>query len=93
MDLKRDGNGSAYIEFEQAKGHRKRAWIQRKTDSEKDWAKAKDGRYLNIVRVDPKTGNPAGNATDFPIFTDLADEQILTAFVSAACAITGCKVS
>jgi len=32
MIFKQDGNGSLYVEWEQAFGHKKRAWIQRKAD-------------------------------------------------------------
>jgi hypothetical protein len=92
MEFFRDGNGSLYTEWEQANGHHKRAWIQRKADPTKNWADVTDGRYLNVVRVDIVTGNPAGNPTDFPIFCGLSDEQILEAFVSSVCAITGCPL-
>ncbi len=87
MQIQRDGNDQPYIEWEQAKGGYKRAWIQRKSDPDKNWANVE--RYLNVVRCN-KPGQPGGNATDFPIFNDLPDEQILEAFVHAACAITGC---
>lgn len=90
MQIKRDKKDQPYIEWEQAPGGFKRAWIQRKTDPSKDWANAKDGRYLNVVRVKSLGGGPAGNATDFPIYSDLPDEQILEAFVTAVSAITGC---
>ena len=61
--------------------------FQRKTDPEKDWAKAP--RYLNVVRCNGQ-GGIGGNPTDFPIFNELPDEQVLRAFVLAASAITGC---
>jgi len=93
MNIQRDTKGQPYIEWEQAPGGFKRAWIQRKTDPEKDWAAARDGRYLNVVRIEARGSGPAGNATDFPVFSDLSDEQILEAFVSAVCAITGCRLS
>jgi len=44
------------------------------------------------VRIEALEVGPGGNATDFPIFSDLSDEQILKAFVSAVCAITGCRL-
>lgn len=88
-----DGNGSQCVEWEQAFGHHKRAWVQWKTDPNKDWAKSKDRRYLNVVRVDIDSGNPAGNPTDFPIYSDLPDHQILEAFVVSVCAITGCPLT
>ena len=93
MEIKRDSKGQPYIEWAQSKRGFKRAWIQRKKDPDKDWADAKGGRYLNVVRVDALGAGPAGNATDFPIFGDLSDEQILVAFVSSVCAITGCELN
>jgi hypothetical protein len=86
MEIKLDGKDQPYIEWEQANGHYKRAWIRRKTTADKDWAGAP--RYLNVVRCNAP-GHPGGNPTDFPIFNDLPDEQILEAFVQLACAITG----
>ena len=88
MRIQHDGNGQPYIEWEQTGGHFKRAWI-RKSDPEKDWAET--GRYLNVVRCQTP-GHPGGNSTDFPIFNDLPDEQILRAFVHSVCAITGCEL-
>lgn len=90
MEIHLDGNNQPYIEWEQFAGCYKRAWIQRKTDPSKDWAGT--GRYLNVVRCN-EPGHPGGNPTDFPIFNDLPDEQILHAFVHAACAVTGCRVT
>jgi len=92
MKIQRDLKGQPFIEMHQGQGGYKRAWIQKKTDSESDWAKAKDGRYLNVVRIKAPGTGPAGNATDFPIFSDLPDEQILVAFVTAVSAITGCRL-
>jgi hypothetical protein len=88
-----DGNGSLCVEWEQALGHRKRAWIQRKSDPEKDWAQTPERRYLNVVRVDRESGNPGGNATDFPVYCTLPDRQILQAFVASVCAITGLELA
>lgn len=91
MKIQKDGKGQAYIEWQQGDtpwGYKK-AWIQHKSDPEKDWAGT--GRYLNVVRSDGE-GRGGGNPTDFPISSDLPDEQILTAFVAAVCAITGCKL-
>ncbi len=88
MDFFNDGNGSLCVEWEQAFGHRKRAWIQHKTDPEMDWAKTPQRRYLNVVRV-KDNGNPGGNPTDFPIWCSLSDRQILEAFVLSVCSITG----
>jgi len=84
-----DNNGSQCVEWEQAVGHRKRAWIQRKPDEDKDWARTPERRYLNVVRIDRETENPGGNPTDFPVYCSLPDRQILEAFVSSVCAITG----
>lgn len=82
-----DTKNQVYIEWETAPGGYKRAWIQHRTGADKDWAGT--GRYLNVVRVEAPGQGPAGNATDFPIFSDLSDEQILEAFVASVCAITG----
>src|SRR5438034_9846846 len=90
MQVQRDQKGQPFIEWEQAPGGFKRAWIQRKTDPGKDWAST--GRYLNVVRIEGLGAGPAGNATDFPVFSSLTDEQILEAFVAAVCAITGCRL-
>ncbi len=92
MKIERDNKGQPYIQWEQAPGGYKRAWIQRKTDVTKDWAKSPDGRYLNVVRIEKLGAGPAGNATDFPIFSSLSDEQVLLAFVVAVSAITGCPL-
>ena len=53
----------------------------------KDWAGV--GRYLNAVRVEEPHKGPAGNSTDFPISSDVDDEQILLAFVTLVTSITG----
>ncbi len=91
MRIKRDGKGQPYIEWEIGPGGYKRAWVQYR-DPDKDWAKTPGRRYLNVVRVDELDAGPSGNATDFPIFNDLPDEQILRAFVSSVSAITGLKL-
>lgn len=92
LQIQHDTMAQPYIEWEQAPGGYKRAWIQRKRDPAKDWAQPPGGRYLNVVRVEQPGKGPAGNATDFPIFSDLSDEQILFAFVHSVSAITGCKL-
>ncbi|MEQ8412071.1 MAG: hypothetical protein RIC51_03715 [Erythrobacter sp.] len=84
-----DGKGSKYIEWKIGEGGFKRAWIQHRTP-DKDWAGT--GRYLNVVRIEGFHKGPAGNATDFPIFSDLPDEQILRNFVIATAAVTGLKI-
>jgi hypothetical protein len=86
-------NHSPYIAWKQSSGF-KRAWIQKRT-GEKDWAGT--GRYLNVARTETLRGGPAGNSTDFPIYTKrppdgLSDWQILEAFVRSVCAITGCAL-
>lgn len=58
----------------------------------KNWANVPNGKYLNVVRIENLGEGPAGNATDFPIFSDLPDEQILEAFVSPVATITGCRL-
>ena len=90
MKIKRDGNGSKYIKWASGPlgSGLKRAWVQTR-EGEKDWAGT--GRYLNVVRCNEDTGNPGGNATDFPVYCDLPDEQILWAFISMVNAITGRK--
>jgi hypothetical protein len=92
INIRQDRKGQPFLEWEQAPvpGGYKRAWIQRKTDPDKDWAGT--GRYLNVVRIETLGGGPAGNPTDFPIFSSLPDEQILEAFVAAVSAITGCRL-
>lgn len=89
MQISRDNNGSPFIAWE-SDGGSKRAWVQRRTDPQKDWART--GRYLNIARTEALGQGPAGNATDFPIYSSLPDEQILEAFVAAVCAITGAEL-
>ena len=90
IKIQHDTKGQPFIEWEQAPGGYKRAWVQHKTHSDKDWAGT--GRYLNVVRIEQLGAGPAGNATDFPIFSPLSDEQILEAFVASVSAITGCKL-
>ena len=86
MQIKKDTLGQPYIEWRQTEDVYKRAWVQRRT-GDKDWAES--GRYLNVVRCE-SPGHPGGNPTDFPIYNDLPDEQILLSFVYATNAITGC---
>lgn len=92
MEFFEDGNGSLCVEWEQAFGHKKRAWVQVRNDSDKDWAKTPERKYLNVVRVDKATGNPSGNSTDFPIYCVLPDRQKLEAFVLSVCSITGLEL-
>lgn len=92
MKIETDTNGSKYIQWASGPSGNamKRAWVQHR-EGETDWAGT--GRYLNVVRCDNKSGNPAGNPTDFPIYGDLPDEQVLQAFVSMVNAITGHDIS
>ena len=87
IPIHKDGNGQLYVEWNQGYGGYKRAWIRRPTDPDKDLAGV--GRYLNVFRVEEPRRGPAGNSTDFPISSDLDDEQILVAFVTAVTSITG----
>jgi hypothetical protein len=92
MKIQSDSKGQPYIEWAQGPNGFKRAWVQRRPGPQKDWADASEGRYLNVVRIDRLGAGPAGNATDFPIFSSLSDAQILVAFVTAVSAITGCPL-
>jgi hypothetical protein len=86
--IRRDTKNQPYIQWEQAGGRGyKRAWIQHRQGSD-DWAGTQ--RYLNVVRTEGPNSGPSGQATDFPIHSELGDAQVLEAFVSAVCAITGC---
>lgn len=67
-----------------------RAWIQDRAGIDKDWADS--GRKLTVVRIERPDAAPGGNATDFPAFSQLPDEQRLIAFVTAVSAITGCSL-
>lgn len=88
MEIRRDGNGSPYVEWEQIPGSFERAWAQTKDNPEKDWAGTR--RYLNVVRCNAP-GQPGGNPTDFPIFNEVPAEEILIAFVMTVNGITGCQ--
>jgi hypothetical protein len=90
MQIQQDSKDQPFIEWRQGTVGFKRAWIQDRTGTEKDWASS--GRYLNVVRIEQLGAGPAGNATDFPIFSALSNEQILIAFVTAVSAITGCPL-
>jgi hypothetical protein len=93
LQIRYDTKKQPYIEWEQAPGGYKRAWIQTKDpNSQANWAKVPDGRYLNVVRVEGPDQGSAGNATDFPVFSDLSSEQVLKAFVMLVCAITGTRL-
>ena len=49
------------------------------------------GPYLNVVRVERPGAGSKGNATDVPMFSDLSNERILVAMLSAISAIIGCR--
>lgn len=92
MKIDHDQQGQPYIAWEQAPGGFKRAWIQRRAGTDRDWAHSPEGRYLNVVRTKELGSGPDGNATDFPVFSNLPDEQILVAFVASVSAMTGTRV-
>jgi hypothetical protein len=86
MNVQQDKMDQPYIEWEQAPGGFKRAWIQRRTDPEKDWAKAP--RYLNVARIEKLGAGPV-QPTDFPIYSnEFTDDEILMAFVVWVSAIS-----
>lgn len=89
MVIKTDGRKQSYVAWSQGPHGFKRAWIQHRTGS-KDWAGT--GRYINVVRTKALDSPPAGNGTDFPIFSHLPDNQALISFVVAVCGVTGCPV-
>jgi len=84
-----DQKGQHYIEWNRATngipGYA-RAWIAHRTGG-KDWAGT--GRYLNTARVDEPGGGPRGNGTDFPIYSELGDLDILRTFVVSVSALAG----
>ena len=87
MVIRRDSANQPYIQWAQVSGGYKRAWLQHR-EGDKDWAGT--GRYINVARCERSDGGPSGNATDFPVFNKLPDEQALIAFVQAVNAVTGC---
>lgn len=89
MNILKDSKHQPYVEWKQGPNGAKRAWI-RHAESGTDWAGT--GRYINIVRIEALGGGPSGNSTDFPIFNDQPDEQVLDSFVAAVCGITGCPI-
>jgi hypothetical protein len=93
IQIQTDSLGQPYIEWAQIANPEpdgyKRAWIQVK-EGDKDWAGTR--RYLNVVRINRSRPGSGGNPTDFPVFSDLPDAQILEAFVAAVCAVTGCQL-
>jgi hypothetical protein len=88
--IQQDGNGQPYIQWENAPGSFRRVWVRRPTSPDKDYAGT--GRYLSVVRTQTIDSGPGGNATDFPIYNDLSDEQVVEAFVACISAITGAKL-
>lgn len=92
MRFATDGLGQPYVEWQIGPGGWKRAWIQdrRALGPEKDWANT--GFYLNVVRIEKAGSGPAGNATDFPIYSSVPHRQILESFVLMVSAVTGAEV-
>lgn len=93
FEIQRDTNDSPYIEWRQAidaKGlpHIKRAWIQNRAGKDTDWAGV--GRYLLVARVE---GRAPLRGPDFPVATDLSDEEALIAFVTKLHEVTGWEPS
>jgi hypothetical protein len=89
MIIQQDGKEQIFVEWNQGPNGAKRAWI-RHASPDTDWAGT--GRYANVVRIDRLGAGPAGQSTDFPIFNDLPDQQVLISFVAAVCGITGCPI-
>jgi hypothetical protein len=93
LPIETDSLGQPYIEWAQTDDDNparfKRAWISRR-EPDKDWAGT--GRYLNVVRIDHNRAGSGGAPTDFPIYCDLTDAQVLEAFVAGVCAATGCPL-
>lgn len=91
MHIQLDGKGQKFVEWEMPPGGWKRAWVQHRTNPDKDWAGTV--RYLNVVRVEGPNIGLGGQATDFPIYNrQITDEDVLKAFVAATCAVTGCPI-
>jgi hypothetical protein len=94
MNILRDGRDQIYVEWTQAPGGTKRAWIRHADPAipNNDWAGTR--RYVNVVRTEALGSGPAGQSTDFPIFlgAHVSDEQVLVAFVAAVCGVTGCPI-
>ena len=84
MEIRHDTLGQPFIQWEQAKGGIKRAWIQHRSGAA-DWAEC--GRYLTVARW---KGARSGGAADFPIFSQDEDETVLASFVMAVNQVTGC---
>src|SRR3546814_12569939 len=93
MKIQRDSKDQPFIEWQQGASGFKRAWIQRKPGTDKDWANANDGRYLNVVRVERRGAGPAGNNKDIPIFSRLRAAQIRFAFIRVAAATTSLNLA
>ncbi len=85
MEIRHDTLGQPFIQWEQAKGSIKRAWIQRRSGAT-DWAGC--GRYLSVARW---KGARSGGVADFPIFSGETDETVLMEFVTAVNQVTGCE--
>lgn len=92
-----DGKNQLYVEWEQGPasgagiGGFKRAWIRQPQNPSDDWAGT--GKYVSIAATSGLGQGPVGRSADFPIFSDgLPDDQMLVAFVTAICGLTGCRI-
>jgi hypothetical protein len=91
MHIQHDTWNQPYIEWQAGPPEViRRAWITHR-QHENDWAGT--GRYLKVAPMNPsKKEALAAMPTVFPIFSNLADEQILQAFVGAVGTVTGCGI-
>jgi hypothetical protein len=91
MHIQHDTWNQPYIEWQAGSPEViRRAWITRRRH-ENDGAGTE--RYLKIAPMNPsKKEALAALPTIFPIFSRLADEQILEAFVATVGTVTGCRI-
>ena len=93
MRIQRDTNGSVYVQWVKGTNQRSEAceqcaWVHHRFGDDDS---SGTRRYLNVVMCNQK-GNPGGNATDFPIYSTLSDEQVPRAFVHSVTAVTGVRL-
>lgn len=86
MTIRKDGLGQPYIQWEFSPGHFRRVWVRYPNKCEKNYAST--GRYLCVVRTATLNSGTGGNLTDFPIFSDVSDDDALLAFVRAVDEVT-----
>lgn len=87
-EILKDGQGQSYIQWKIADGNFRRVWVRRPKNSAKDYAKT--GRYLSVVRTDSiDSKRIGGNPTDFPVYSEVSDDQILRTFIRCIIAMTG----